>query len=185
MNLTLALAPPEPALRGDLESLLGWLLTWLSGHGSHVSLEHAATNLVGLAVLWAWLPGTHGDRFWLLVCQAMLLSVALIVWNATTSQSTVTHYCGLSGILHGLAVIALSCQRVRLGRWCFLLAALILSKVLVDPWLVRSIEGPVESAVVLGVAHTLGAACGALQSILSGKTTHRAGANEGDHLLYG
>ena len=102
-----AVAGPAPAeWVYDREAIAGgqaWRL--LSGHLLHSDLEHLVWNLAGLAVLGTVVEQHFGGKLLLGGLLLGSLLVDLVLWWA---MPWLSHYCGLSGVLNTLLVIALA-----------------------------------------------------------------------------
>jgi rhomboid family GlyGly-CTERM serine protease len=140
-----------------------WTAAWVH-HGN----AHLAVNLAGCAVLIALGAAARlGYRWTLAWCAA---------WPAThlalLLQPAMTHYGGLSGVLHaGVAVTAVALvasppedpDRMRRRRTGWLIGAALLIKLALEkPWLAELQPAPWLGVSVAPLAHASGAACGAL-----------------------
>lgn len=84
----------------------GQVWRWISGHFVHCSFEHLFWDLVGLVILGAVIEGN--DRRHAL--PALFFScLGVSVW-LFMGQSGFMSYCGLSGALNGLLVVAVALQ---------------------------------------------------------------------------
>jgi rhomboid family GlyGly-CTERM serine protease len=145
--------------RAALEAGEIWRL-W-TGHFVHLSLEHFAID-VGAAVVLA---------FFLPIGRALLLFCPLVSFGVLWLRPELSLYGGLSGVLHGLTVLA----ALRLGmrnegpaRWfCQAIAFGTISKALVETALGQPLlTGSVSmGAPTIYVAHLIGALCGLLLTV--------------------
>lgn len=83
--------------RGALEDGLWWPL--LTAHLVHLSLAHAALNVLGLVLLWALFARDFTPRQWLCI---VLASMAAIDGGLWFRDPDVGWYVGASGVLHGV-----------------------------------------------------------------------------------
>jgi len=133
----------------------------LSGHLVHLGWSHLAMNLLGLWLIWQLFLDRGNPLAYCLYrlpLLAMGTSLGLLIWSPE-----VAWYRGLSGLLHGLLVLALL-QRWKLQPWVnSVLLALFASKL---AW--EQFAGPlpgsepwIEGSVVVD-AHLYGALSGVI-----------------------
>jgi rhomboid family GlyGly-CTERM serine protease len=121
-GLWLSLGPVPEALVFDRSAIAGgewWRL--LTGHWVHSDGRHALWDIAALAVVGA-LVETSGQRRLALAVVAGSLSVAAALW---WQLPELERYCGLSGMLNSLFVIALA-DLWRRDRQPIVLAATVL-----------------------------------------------------------
>lgn len=149
----------------------GELWRLLTGHLFHTNTNHLLLNLAGLFLLWA----LHGDYY-----SAVKTTVLFVVCGMGVSLGVhfltpeLTHYVGLSGVLHGFFVWG-ACEDIRLKRKSGYLLLIGLAIKIVS----EQIEGPdatlggwIDAQVAID-AHLYGALAGfiafAITSILHKK----------------
>ncbi len=77
---------------------------WMTAHLTHFNIRHLLLNLFGLAIIY-YINEKLFCSWWGLFC-----TVSLCLWTSTCIwllSSAISRYAGLSGILHGLAVVAI------------------------------------------------------------------------------
>ncbi len=129
---TLIMAMPQ--LHGrfyfELSPLLSgewWRL--LSGHLIHSDWQHWFWNVAALAVLGSYLE-QHSGRLWF---TAMLAGIASVDILLLSDWAQVTRYCGLSGVLNTLLVLALfHYWRETRSAWVIVAALVCLSKLTLE-----------------------------------------------------
>jgi len=135
-----------------------WTTAWLHGSAPHLWRNLVALLLIG-ALGHRWPPPPR-----------QTLMVALLLWPAThlgmLAQSSLHHYVGLSGVLHGLVALLLV-QRLRHPerhepRWALALAlAGLLAKALMEnPWQMTLVADPRSAINVAPWAHLCGVLAG-------------------------
>jgi len=107
----------------------GEALRLLSAHWVHADLGHLAWNL-GALLLLGWIVESWQRHALWIGLLAGSLAVDLMVWLALPEM---THYCGLSGALNTLLLLALLACWQRTTAWALLVTgALSLLKILVE-----------------------------------------------------
>lgn len=110
------------ALRYERALVLdGEIYRLFSAHFVHVDGTHLATNLMGLALVWALVGHEASASRWMIGLMASAISVGL---GLLLIAPEIQWYVGLSGVLHGLAVAG-ACQVLRHHRF---LLGLIMAK---------------------------------------------------------
>ncbi len=140
----------------------GELWRALSGHLVHAGPVHLAMNLTALLLVWSLYPGTL----------AGLQGLALLAWlMAGTSiglyftEPSLQWYVGLSGVLHGLVLVAgwrLIRERAVLGASVLLLLA---AKLVAETLMHESATARLIGVPVIEHAHLCGAGAGALAMV--------------------
>ncbi|GBE11486.1 rhomboid family protein [bacterium BMS3Bbin12] len=93
------------ALRYDRAAVAGgevWRL--ITGNLVHLNWPHLLLNLAGLVLIWVLLAREWSFRFW---CAAFLICALAVGGGLFAFDPALQWYVGLSGVLHGLFVIAL------------------------------------------------------------------------------
>lgn len=133
----------------------------------HVDGQHLAVNLLGLGIVGAWgwaaRAGPGELLAWLIAWP--LTHLALLV------QPTLTHYAGLSGVLHaGVAVAAVHLTAAERGRRRWIGVAVLvgeIAKVLGEgPWQGPTVHREGWSFAIAPIAHASGLACGIVCALL-------------------
>lgn len=112
--------------------------TWrvLSGHFIHTDAQHLFWNCLGLVVLGALIE--RRSR-WML-CAALGLGVAAVSFLLLSPMSQLDYYCGLSGVLNTLLLVALWLEWIHThSRVLIAVACASLAKVIVEVSLGTSI----------------------------------------------
>lgn len=124
------LAPDKSLLYfGTTEIAQGQIWRLLSGHMVHADVGHLLWNLLGLAVL-GWLIERHSPRF---LWAALIAGLAAVSALLLSSFSSLDYYCGLSGVLNSLLVVALWLEWRSSGSWWVAAVAIAcLFKVLIE-----------------------------------------------------
>jgi rhomboid family GlyGly-CTERM serine protease len=174
-------ALPREAL--DWQPALAFHQPWraVSAVGVHYSLPHLIANLAGLA-----LAGAFG-----VVAQVptRVAGAWLVAWPLTQlgllARPDLTHYGGLSGVLHaGVAVVVVSLliDGTRAQRWLAgaVLLGLGLKIANESPWGPALRHPAGWDIAVAPFAHASGALAGALCAIIASRWPHAATANEHD-----
>src|SRR5215469_8078324 len=120
------------ALRYDRAGLAsGQLWRLVTGHLVHLSLEHAALNVLGLVLMWALFARDYTPRQWLAILLGTVLAIDAGLWMR---DSTVAWYVGSSGALHGVmaAGTLAHLRRGDLDGW--LLAGFLVLKLGYEQW---------------------------------------------------
>lgn len=105
VGLWLLAGPAPGALVYDRAALAqgeGW--RWLTGHLVHSDAGHALWDIAALGLIGLMLEG-HGRRHLALAALAGLLAVDAALWWCLPE---IGRYCGLSGLLNALFVVALA-----------------------------------------------------------------------------
>ena len=105
--------------------------TWrlFTGHLAHADWSHLLWNALGLAIL-GWLIERHSRRLLLAALAAGIIAVSGLLLSPF---STLDYYCGLSGVLNALLVIALWLEwRDSRAWWVAAIALACFLKVLVE-----------------------------------------------------
>jgi rhomboid family GlyGly-CTERM serine protease len=159
----LALAVPNGILDWGRTAAVSQPWRLISAVWPHLSVIHLLLNLCALAAVaalgWLLRAGTTQAIAWLACWPLTHASLWL--------QPEVTHYAGLSGVLHaGVAICAVAacCEPDRLVKAVggMLLAGLALKVLIEEPW-----SRPLQESAALGItvvplAHAAGAALGLL-----------------------
>lgn len=163
-------APALPAAAWDWQPTLAgsepW--RWWSAAFVHWSMAHLAANLAGLVVV-AALGAAAGAP--LVITLAWLTSWPLL-HLALLVQPELTHYGGLSGLLHsGVAVVAVSAAATERGPrrhiGMAILAGLALKITLEAPWSAALPLNVGASVPVAPMVHLSGAVAGLLCALLA------------------
>lgn len=161
--LTMLLSDPgQASLEYQRQAILeGELWRLISGHLTHLNPAHLVMNLAGLWLIW-WLFLTRQPLYptCLLEMPALLAgtSLALLLFSPQLDW-----YRGLSGMLHGLLILALLRQLAQRSMSAALLLVLVCVKLL---W--EQTGGPLPgseswiSGRVIVDSHLYGAICGGL-----------------------
>jgi len=105
--------------------------TWriLSGHFIHADLQHLFWNCLGLMVLGALIE--RRSR-WML-CAALITGVTAVSFLLLSPMSQLDYYCGLSGVLNTLLLVALWLEWTHThSRVLIVVACACLAKVIVE-----------------------------------------------------
>jgi rhomboid family GlyGly-CTERM serine protease len=160
----LVCAPFAPGLlnrqpgRAATEPWRWWSAAWV-----HLSPMHLGTNLAGAALVAA--------LGWVACCEPGDALAWFMAWPLThlglLAQPALTHYAGLSGVLHAgvmIAALALVLRERGLRRvvGAVLLVGAVVKVVLEQPWLGPSRAVPGWDFAVAPVAHASGVLAGAL-----------------------
>jgi len=119
-------------LRYDRTGLAGgqwWRL--VSAHVVHLDVRHALLNSVGLALMWALFARDYSPRQWLLIVLGAVAAIDAGLW---LGDSTVLWYVGSSGVLHGVMAAGVLAHLRRGERDAWVLAALLIVKLLYEHW---------------------------------------------------
>ena len=119
-------------LRYDRTGLAGgqwWRL--VSAHVVHLDVRHALLNSVGLALMWALFARDYSPRQWLLIVLGAAAAIDAGLW---LGDSTVLWYVGSSGVLHGVMAAGVLAHLRRGERDAWVLAALLVVKLLYEHW---------------------------------------------------
>ncbi|MDH4018663.1 MAG: rhombosortase [Xanthomonadales bacterium] len=101
----------------------------ISGHLMHADLQHLMWNCLGLAVLGSLLE-SQSRQLLLATSGAGILFVSALL---LTPFSQLDYYCGLSGVLNTLLLVALWSQwKLTRSRWIIILAFGSIAKVLIE-----------------------------------------------------
>lgn len=149
--------------RDALASGEWWRL--VTAHFTHLSLEHAILNALGLALLWMLLARDYSPRAWLLIVTSSIAAIDLGLW---LGDSTVLWYVGSSGALHGVLAAGTLAHLRRREPDGWLLALLLVGKLAYEQWV-----GPLpfmRGATVVVDAHLYGALGGLIAAIALGLT---------------
>lgn len=151
------------ALRYERHRVIaGELWRVVSGHFVHTGWAHAVMNVAGLLIIGLGFPGSHGSRPTRFATYLILLScgISIALWRVSP---TVHWYVGLSGVLHGLLVLAAIDDWRRNWLLSMLLLILLGTKLV---WEHASDVAPATSAMiaapVIGDAHLYGGLTGLL-----------------------
>jgi rhomboid family GlyGly-CTERM serine protease len=152
--------PVRRALRYDRDALAAgewWRLA--TAHLVHLSLEHAAVDVLALVLLWMLFGRDYSPRAWLVVLAGAAAAIDLGLWFA---DSTVIWYVGSSGVLHGVFAAGAAAHLRRGERDGWLLGALLVAKLTYE----QSVGAlPLVAGPVLVDAHLYGALGGALAAL--------------------
>jgi rhomboid family GlyGly-CTERM serine protease len=156
------------ALRYDRDALAGgewWRLA--TAHLVHLGFEHAAVNVLGLALLWMLFARDYSPRAWLLILAGSAGAIDLGLW---ISDSTVRWYVGSSGVLHGLLAAGTAAHLLRREAEGWLLGAFLIGKLAYEQTVgaLPLVPGP-----VIVDAHLYGALGGTLAALLCRPLAHR------------
>jgi len=142
----------------------------LTGHLLHTNFNHLWLNVGGLALLW----GLHGEHYGVKSNAALILLCGLGTSAGLLFASDITHYVGLSAIIHGVFVWG-AVQDIRCGwrsGWILLggmlakigyeqfiggsnqIVAMIDAPIAVDSHLYGALSGLLLSFVIKGLAHS-------------------------------
>jgi rhomboid family GlyGly-CTERM serine protease len=151
------------ALRYERHRILsGELWRVVSGHFVHTGWPHVSLNVLGLLIIGLGFPVSQGDRPIRYATHLFLLTCGIsgALWYVSPA---VHWYVGLSGILHGLLVMAVIGDWKRHRSLSMAVLAILGAKLTWEH--VRDVA-PVTSIVigapVIGIAHTYGALAGLL-----------------------
>ncbi len=97
-HTTLALRYDRAAIEG------GELWRLITGNLVHLNWPHLLLNLTGLVLIWVLFTREWSFRFW---CAAFLVCALAVGGGLFAFDPALQWYVGLSGVLHGLFVIAL------------------------------------------------------------------------------
>ena len=169
--LLLLLAGSVPMLQ---ESLLlernsvfrGQVWRLLSGHFVHVSRLHMLANLAGVSLLlaWAWQAHRMKEVLVFLLAGSPILGTILLAGGSNW-------YAGLSGMLHGAAVLLLFTLPGKLRLTGF---AILLAKLIWQQWFMPSAYLPGAQVPIALAAHWWGSALGlAFHQYLQFVRSHR------------
>ena len=101
----------------------------VTGHLAHADLGHLMWNALGLAIL-GWLIERRSRRF---LGAALVAGIAAVSFLLVSPLSNLDYYCGLSGVLNSLLVIALWLEwRASKSWWIAVVAIACLFKVLFE-----------------------------------------------------
>jgi len=119
--------------RAGLAAGEGWRL--LSGHFVHLGWYHLALNLLGLLALQVLCPKPVRPREWALRVIWLALAISMALY---ATAPTLGNYVGLSGVLHGLFVLALvpmarEGDRLALACLLYLLGKIVWEQVMGAP----------------------------------------------------
>lgn len=125
-----ALVPDQSILYfGTHEITQGQNWRLLTGHLAHADLGHLLWNLLGLAVL-GWLIERRSRCF---LGAALFTGISAVSMLLLSPFSNLDYYCGLSGVLNSLLVVALWLEwRSSRSSWVAGVAAACLLKVLLE-----------------------------------------------------
>ena len=157
-----------PAFEYHRQAVLdGQLYRLLTAHLVHTNIYHSLLNLGGLILVWGIAFQYVSSRDWLiaLCLSAVLVSAGLVLFNPE-----VQWYRGLSGILHGLLVVAVLKARQLPGLIRGIILFLFVVKVLMEQtqsgfWQSEQLIG----APVIVDAHLYGLVAGFLSYLLLGR----------------
>jgi rhomboid family GlyGly-CTERM serine protease len=174
-GLWLLLGPTPEALVFDRTAIAdGEVWRLITGHLVHSDSRHALWDIAALALL-GCLMGGQGWRREAVAAGASLLAVNVCLWWGLPDLE---RYCGLSGVLNGLMVVALTELWRRQRHPLFPAAALLLAlKLAVEMATGRSVLANLEWPGV-PLAHVAGCLGGlaflVLDSALRARPVHRA-----------
>lgn len=148
------------ALRYDRDALAAgewWRLA--TAHLVHLGFEHAAVDLLALALLWMLFFRDYSPRAWLTILAGAAAAIDLGLW---TLDSTLIWYVGSSGVLHGVFAAGAVAHLRRGERDGWLLAAMLVAKLIYEQWVgaLPLVPGP-----VVVDAHLYGALGGVLAAL--------------------
>jgi rhomboid family GlyGly-CTERM serine protease len=107
----------------------GELWRLLTAHWVHLNLRHTLVNIAGFVLLWALFARDFSPRQWLLIVAAAVIAIDAGLWLL---DSTVEWYVGSSGVLHGILAAGTLAHLKRREPDGWLLAAILLSKLLYE-----------------------------------------------------
>lgn len=109
------LLAPDPSVLwfGTAEIAQGETWRILTGHMAHADLNHLLWNLLGLAIL-GWLIERRSRR---LLWASLATGTAAVSLLLLSPLSGLDYYCGLSGVLNSLLVVALWLEWRSSGSW--------------------------------------------------------------------
>jgi rhomboid family GlyGly-CTERM serine protease len=141
-----------------LEIADGEVWRLLSAHVVHLSIQHLALNLAGLALVWVLVGRQYGTKQWLFVAA---ISVVVMDAGFWWLDAGLRWYVGLSGVLHGL-LLAGAIQGVRWIPWESALIGVLIAAKLAYEQSVGPLPGSEIAAggSVVVSAHLYGAAGG-------------------------
>ena len=122
-----ALLPDRAGLYFGLSEIFdGQAWRAVSGHFVHVDGNHLAWNVLGLAVL-GWLIERHSRT---LLAGALIAGILAVNLLLLSPLAQLDYYCGLSGVLNALLVVALWLEwRSKPSPWIVVLALACMAKV--------------------------------------------------------
>ena len=148
------------ALRYDRDALAAgewWRLA--TAHLVHLNFEHAAVDVLALALLWMLFFRDYSPRAWLLILAGAAAAIDIGLWMA---DSTLIWYVGSSGVLHGVFAAGTAAHLRRGERDGWLLAALLIAKLIYE----QSVGAlPLVPGPVVVDAHLYGALGGAFAAL--------------------
>lgn len=107
----------------------GQLWRLVSGHFMHADLQHLLWNCLGLAVLGTLLEYRSRRVLWAALAAGIVFVSALLL----TPFSQLEYYCGLSGVLNTLLLVALWIEWKSTGSWLIIVLTLgIIIKTLIE-----------------------------------------------------
>ncbi len=136
----------------------------ISGHLTHLGLQHLLLNIAGLLLVWYLVGRRFTSAEWLAVGLASIASIDVGLWCL---MPELQWYVGLSGLLHGLLAAGLVPGWGRRRTESVVLGAILIGKLIYEnmlgplPGSVAAAGGPVVVA-----AHLQGALGGALAAVL-------------------
>lgn len=141
----------------------GQIWRLISGHISHTDLEHLFWNVSALVVLSSIIEKSSR---WLLLL-SLLLGIVTVDVLLLSPWAGINYYCGLSGALNSLLVVALwliwkQCR----SRWVIVTAALCLGKIALEIGLNDTVISHI-SWPPYPLAHLAGAIGGVLTLVLT------------------
>ncbi|HXG27721.1 MAG TPA: rhombosortase [Nevskiales bacterium] len=141
--------------RAGLQAGEGYRL--VTGHWVHLDWAHALLNVAGLWLLAVLDTGRTGLRWQALRCLLLCLAVSVALYACNPE---VDWYVGLSGMLHGLFVIALvQALRQRTDPVAALVLALLIGKLAWEHYHGALTQGLLQPPVIVA-AHSYGALAG-------------------------
>ena len=122
-----ALLPDRAGLYFGLSEIFdGQAWRAVSGHFVHIDGNHLAWNVLGLAVL-GWLIERHSRT---LLAGALIAGILAVNLLLLSPLAQLDYYCGLSGVLNALLVVALWLEwRSKPSPWIVILALACMAKV--------------------------------------------------------
>ncbi len=151
-------------LRYQRDALAGgqwWRL--VTAHITHLGVEHAVLNALGLVLLWMLFARDYSPRAWLLIVASSVAAIDLGLWMG---DSTVLWYVGSSGALHGVLAAGALAHLRRREPDGWLLGALLVGKLAYEQF-VGALPF-LTGAVVVVDAHLYGALGGLLAATVLG-----------------
>jgi rhomboid family GlyGly-CTERM serine protease len=107
----------------------GQLWRLVTAHLMHLSVRHALLNTCGLVLMWVLFARDYLARQWLVIVVAAAAAIDAGLWLCS---STIQWYVGSSGVLHGVMAAGTLAQLRRGQREGWLLALVLLVKLVYE-----------------------------------------------------